>query len=65
LMWPSATIFSILVCAMPTLIYATCEWGHGNPRILFALAEFDASAVFSGDAAAKNPDRPEPTIVTR
>jgi hypothetical protein len=24
----------------------------------------DAWAVFSGDAAAKNPDRPEPTIVT-
>jgi len=53
---------------MLTLIYAACEWGHVNPRILFALAEFDASAVFSGDAAAvcrgEEPGPTRPTIVT-
>ena len=50
---------------MPTLIYAAWEWRQGHSRMTFrAGMNLDAWAVFSGDAAAKNPDEPEPTIVT-
>jgi hypothetical protein len=50
---------------MPTLIYAAWEWRRGHPRMTFrASVNLDASAVFSRDAAVKNPDEPEPTIMT-
>jgi hypothetical protein len=62
-MWPSATIFSILLCDADVDLRGV-GWRHDYPRILFALAEFDASAVFTGDAAAKNPDGPEQTVAT-
>jgi hypothetical protein len=50
---------------MSTLIYAAFEWRRGHPRVTFrASGNLDASVVVSGDAATKNPDEPEPTIVT-
>jgi hypothetical protein len=55
-MWPNATIFSILACGMPTLIYAAREWRHDCLRMTFRASDLDASAVVGGDAAAKDPD---------
>jgi hypothetical protein len=50
---------------MRAVIYAALEWRHGYLRMTFrARRESGASAVFSGGAAAKNPDGPEPTIAT-